>query len=261
MPVKIWNREDGKLTNRVETSRADSYRGERYRSDAEALDRTLDQMLDRAVELSASVVTEEAEQRAFIKRWAVGRALRESGLLQSKYWDPQEEKWLWLAIARKCRIGVRADGRSDQSWRGLIPNRESDPSRIERDVFAVGRWLQDQEIATAMMAFGANRTNAREIYRRGAINSRNLRDVLARWFTEMEPSQRLELTRPKNFVQIAKALAARFPSRGPGSAKRPVHYSDEELHEEVYRVLDPIAVELAPASAESIPRRWFIPRE
>ena len=80
MPVKIWNHEDGKLTNRVETSRGDSYRGERYRSDAEALDRELDGMLDRALELSASAKVRGAEQQAFIKRWAVGRALMESGL-------------------------------------------------------------------------------------------------------------------------------------------------------------------------------------
>ena len=98
------------------------------------------------------------------------------------------------------------------------------------------------------MAFGANRTNARELFRRGAINSKNLRDTLARWFAELEPAQRTELTKPKNFVLLAKALAIRFPGRGPGSAKRPVHYADEELYAAVRTVLDPIAVELASAA-------------
>ena len=245
MPVKIWSRENGKLTNRVETSRGDSYRGERYRSDAEALDREVDRVLDRAVELSASVDAAEAEQQAFIKRWAVGRALMESGLLQSEALDPQEEKWLWLAIARKCRLGVRADGTPEERWHGLIPERESDPKRTERDVFAVGLWLQEQELERAMLAFGASRANAVDVHRRGAINSRNLRDALADWFADLAPLRRSELTRRANFIPLAKALATRFPGRGPGSAKRPVHYSDEELYTEVCQVLDPIAAELA----------------
>ena len=56
MPVKIWNYVDGKLTNSVETSREHSFRGERYRSEAEALDCEIDQMLDRAVELLGTTV-------------------------------------------------------------------------------------------------------------------------------------------------------------------------------------------------------------
>ncbi len=252
MPVKIWNQADGKLTNSVETSRGDSYRGERYRLDAEALDWEIDQTLDRAVELSASVRATGTEQQAFVKRWAVGRALMESGLLQSNHLDPGEQKWLWQAIARKCRLGVRADGSSENAWHELTPHREPDPTRLERDVFAVGLWLQEQELATAMMAFGGSRTNAREIYRRGAIRTKNLRDVLARWFRELEPPQRSHLAKPGNFLPLARALAIRFPGRGPGSAKRPVHYSDEELYEEIRKVLDPVAAELTSAEAKPV---------
>ena len=158
-----------------------------------------------------------------------------------------EQKWLWLAIARKCRLIVRSDGSPAESWRGLIPDREVDPTRIERDVFAMGRWLQEQEIQQATASFGASLTNAREIHRRGAINSKNLRDVLARWFSELCAERRSDLTRNANFVQLAKALAKRFPARGPGSAKRPVHYTEDELYEEVCKVLDPISANVAPS--------------
>lgn len=250
MPVLLWNQAGDSLTSSVETSRQDSLRGEGFRADAEALDLEIDEMLDRAVELVTDVEMAEAEQRAFVKRWAVGRAVMESGLVQSEHLDPGEQMSLWQAIARKCRLGVRADGSSEKAWQELTPHREPDPTRLERDVFAVGLWLQEQELATAMMAFGGSRTNAREIYRRGAIRTKNVRDVLARWFGELEPSQRLTLTKPGNFLSLARALATRFPGRGPGSAKRPVHYSDEELYAEVCKVLNPIADELIPTDAE-----------
>ena len=247
MPVKIWDRSsDGVLSSRVETSRSCSYRGERYRPDAEALDKEIDRMLDHAVVLSTRVRSEEARQHSFVKRWSLGRALAESRLTESDYLETAEWKWLWLAIARKCRLSVRSDGSSEESWSGLIPKRELDPSRIERDVFAMGRWLQEQEIEPAMASLGASLTNAREIHRRGAINSKNLREALAHWFSEMCAERRSELTKNVNFVPLAKALARRFPARGPGSAKWPVHYSETELYEEVCKVLEPIAANLLP---------------
>ena len=101
-----------------------------------------------------------------------------------------------------------------------------------------------------MASFGASLANAREIHRRGAINSKSLRDALSHWFGELSPVRRSELTKNGNFVPLAKALAKRFPARGPGSAKRPVHYSVEELYEEVCNVLDPLAADLAPESEE-----------
>ena len=154
MPVKIWDRtNDGALTSRVETSRPQSYRGERYRTEAEALDDEIDRMLDHAVSLSACVSEIGAKQLPFVKRWAIGRALTESRLSDSEYLDTEEQKLLWLAIARKCRLGVRSDSSPEESWSGLIPNRESDPYRIERDVFAMGKWLQEQEIESALATF------------------------------------------------------------------------------------------------------------
>ena len=249
MPVRIWDRtSEGALTSRVETSRSRSYRGERYRTDAEALDEEIDQMLDHAVELSECAPAVEVGQQSFVRRWSIGRALAESRLSESEHLETAERRWLWLAIARKCRLAVRSDGSPEESWSGLIPSRASDPRRIERDIFAMGRWLQEQEIKPAMASFGASLANAREIHRRGAINSKNLRDALAHWFGELAPALRSELTKNEYFVALAKALAKRFPARGPGSAKRPVHYSQNELHEEVSKVLEPIAASLTPES-------------
>ena len=94
-----------------------------------------------------------------------------------------------------------------------------------------------------MASFGASLSNAREIHSRGAINSKNMRDSLARWFWELTTSRRAEFTKNESYIQLVKALARRFPARGLGSAKRPVHYSEEELYEEVRKVLDPIAAE------------------
>ena len=247
MPVKLWHRVGDSLTSSVETSRRDSIRGEYFRADAEALDEEIDRMLDRAVALSASVEVPEVEQQAFVQRWAIGRALKESGILQSEHLDPGDEKSLWTAIAHKCRLGVRADGSLERAWGKLVLHREADPKRIERDVFALGLWLQEQDLASAMMTFGAKFFNARRLHGREAISSCNLRDALARWLEAFDNSRRAELVRRENFEMLAKALAARFPARGPGSAKRPVHYSDEELYAEIRKVLDPLAEQLAPA--------------
>ena len=245
MPVKIWNLENGQLTNSVKTSRDDSYRGEQYRGEAEALDEEIDRMLDQAAALSTGVSIAKIEQ-PIVKRWAVGRALAESQILESAHLDPDDDKWLWLAIARKCRLGVRADGSTKEVWRGLIPDRESDPRRIERDVFAMGLWLQEQELKPTITTFGTNLKNAQQIHRRGALSSKKMRESLERWSADLSPRRRLELMKAENFEHLAKALARRFPARGPGSAKRPVHYSEDELFEEVRKVLDPVSADIVP---------------
>ena len=260
MPVKIWDRiSGGALTSKVETSRSQSYRGERFRADAEKLDGEIDEVLDRAAALSELVSVPDTG-RSFLKRWAVGRALAESGLAESKYLEADEIRWLWLAIARKCRVGVRADGSTEKGWWGLIPSRQSDPRRIERDVFSMGRWLQEQEIEEARASFGASLANAREIHSRAALKSKKMRDALAHWFAELTPTPRSELVKTANFRLLAKALARRFPARGPGSAKRPAHYSENDLYEEVCKVLNPVAAEVVPESKEQ-PSRSGLPIE
>ena len=240
MPVKIWDRSsEGLLTNSVHTTRPTTLRGEEYRGEAEALDQQIDQILDRAAGLTSSAQTQGAASLAFIERWSLGRALAEASLLESSYLELDERKYLWAALARKCRLGVRASGQPAKEWTGLIPEREADPSRIERDVFSRSLWLQEQELSQAQVTFGSRLFNAKELHNREAINSKQLRDALARWLSGLNETRRAQLTSSKTFSAIAKALAARWPSRGPGSAKRPVHYSEEDLYHELCEVLDP----------------------
>ena len=242
MPVKIWDiSPDGILTNSIHTTRRSTLRGEEFREEANALDRQLDQMLDRALELTSSVQTPGSESLAFAKRWSLGRALAESKVLDSPYLELDERKDLWTALARKCRLGIRASGEPEKDWIGLIPEREADPIYIERDVFSRGLWLQEQDLDQARLTFGSRLFNAKELHSRAAINSKQLRDALARWFDGASESRRRQLTTSKTFSHIAKALAARWPSRGPGSAKRPVHYSKNDLYAELCKVLDPLA--------------------
>ena len=245
MPVKIWERSsDGSLSSSIATSRPAGLRGEEFRTVAHALDQEIDKVLDRAIELTPTDDGATADKQLFVNRWAIGRALAETDLLTSDNLEPQEYKFLWLAIARKCRLGVRADGGPENRWHGLIPGRESDPRRIERDVFSVSLWLQEQSTESAMMAFGSKLSNAREIHRRGAINSKKLRDALSHWFENQGTARRAELTNGTKFVALAKAMAARWPARGPGSAKRPVHYSEQELYNELCKTLDPLVEDL-----------------
>ncbi len=245
MPVKIWSlTSDDVLTNEVETSRSDSFRGERYRTDAEALDEEIDQMLDQATALASSVPDAKAGQQSFGRRWSLGRALADSNLSKSQYLEPDELNQLWLAVARKCRLGVRADGASEPGWRELIPNRKSDPQRIEHDVFSRGLWLQEQELEEARLTFGSSLSNANELHRRRPSSHIKMRNALHGWLLRHGETERGLLTATKNFETMAKALAKRWRGRGPGAAKQPVHYSQNELDEEVNRVLEPIALSI-----------------
>ena len=245
MPVKIWERSsDGSLSSSIATIRPAGLRGEEFRTEADALDREIDKVLDRAVELTSQANDAAAEKQTFVKRWAVGRALAESSLLRSENLDLQEHRSLWLAMARKCRLGVRADGRLGNRWRGLIPDRTSDPQRTDRDVFEVSRWLQEQDLESATTAFAGKFGNAQKLYCREALRPLKLRDALARWMMAQPPSRRSMLANNRRYMVILKALRARWPARGPGSAKRPVHYPDDELYKEVCKTLEPVVEEL-----------------
>lgn len=242
MPVKLWGRDDsGTLTSTIRTTRRTGLGGEEFRDEAEPLDKQTDAVLDRAAELSS---TGAAESQDFVKRWAIGRAVAESKLLDSPHLEPDERGFLWSAMALKCRLGIRASGEApEERWRGLIPERDTEPTRIKRDIFAMGHWLQEQELEKALATFGGNLKNADEIQRREALRSERVRSALYRWFSLQDPHHRTYLFKGKQFSRIAKALRKRWPSRGPGSAKRPEHYSDKDLDEEMRRVLAPIAEE------------------
>ncbi len=245
MPVLHWRKRDsGDHWNRVWTTRKSMFGAEEHRPAAEAFDREIDDMLDRAVKLTESVEAGTAGERDFIRRWSLGRALRASQLQKSDNFEPDEDKILWEALSIKCQNGIRSSGKHEPRWRDLIPERDSAPQRIERDVFAGGLWLQEQDLTDASLTFGASLTNARGLHRRHAVSNINLRTALHQWLKTYDETSRRTLTRTKNFETMAKALAKRWPGRGPGSAKQPVHYEQDVLNDELRRVLVPLAAEL-----------------
>ena len=238
MPVKVWDRDDHRrYTSAIRTSRSTRLGGEEFRVEAEELDAQIDTVLDRAVKLSSSSPDERRKTREFVKRWAIGRAVAESRILQSLHMTSEQRSHLWLAMARKCRLGIRSSGAIEERWRMLVPGRALEPRRIERDIFAMGLWLQEQELEDALTTFGGSLSNAKEIQRRESLRSTKLRNALGRWLLCLHSSQRSRLLKGTEFGAIAKALQRRWPSRGPGSAKRPVHLSDHELDREVHRIL------------------------
>ena len=238
MPVKLWDLDDhGRYTSTIRTSRSTRLGGEEFRVEAEELDAQIDTVLDRASQLSSLSPSDRRKSREFLKRWAIGRAVAESCILQSPHIAAEQLSHLWLAMARKCRLGVRSSGTIEEQWRMLVPNRELEPQRIERDIFAIGLWLQEQEFEDALDTFGGSLSNAREIQRRESLRSTKLRSALGRWFLCLDPGRRSQLLKGTAFVTIARALQRRWPSRGPGSAKRPVHFTDDDLDREVDRVL------------------------
>ncbi len=242
MPVLLWSQSDsGELTNPVQTTRRSRFGAEEHRPAATALDREIDDMLDKALDLVTSVHAESQAELAFIRRWALGRALATSHILESTHLEAAENKLLWEALGIKCRLGIRNSGQTEPNWKELIPLRETDPARIERDVFARGLWLQEQEIKDAQDTFGSSVSNVREIHNRSALRSLKLRNALRDWFNRTDEDSRSRLYAIKAFPQLAKALAKRWPGRGPGAAKQPVHYPQDELDAEVRRALGPVA--------------------
>ena len=124
----------------------------------------------------------------------------------------------------------------EERWRTLVPDRALEPQRIERDIFALGLWLQEQELEDALETFGGSLSNAREIQRRESLRSTKLRCALGRWFLFGSESA-LAAAQREEFVAIAKALQRRWPARGPGSAKRPAHLTDHDLDREIHSTL------------------------
>ena len=238
MPVKLWDLDDhGRYISAIRTSRSTRLGGEELRAEAEELDAQIDNVLDRAVQLSSPSPDERPKTREFVKRWAIGRAVAESGIFQSLHMASEQRSDLWLAMGRKCRHGIRSSGAVEEQWRTLVPDRALEPQRIERDIFAMGLWLQEQQLDDALATFGGSLSNAREIQRRESLRSTKLRSALGRWFLCLDSSRRTRLLKGPEFAGIAKALQRRWPSRGPGSAKRPVHFIDHDLDREVHRVL------------------------
>ena len=241
MAVKLWDvDESGHLTSSIRRKGKSGLEAEGYRPQADDLDARIDRLLDTTLEVLGR---EDPNPRhnTFAKRWAIGRGIAESSILEPDNLEPSERADLWRAMARKCRLGIRHDGKRETKspWKDLIPERDIEPKRIERDIFGLGMWLQEQDLNDAKVTFGEGIQNAKHIWSGEALRSRNFRNALATYFWEREQEELEILYRIPQYDILAKALRQRWPSRGKGSAKRPVHYGDSELLQEIQKVLDP----------------------
>ena len=246
MAIKIWNpNPSGKPTSTIKRLGSSGPSAEEHRPQADQIDIQLDGLLDKAVALLDQQDTGHNHNR-FATRWAIGRAIADSQILDSPLLEPGEIPDLWLAMARKCRLGVRHSGEPDSEsrWKGLIFQRDAEPKRVEYDIFGLGIWLQEQDLDDAKLAFGSSIHNAKQIWSGEALRSPKLRQALTDYFANYDDAQRLYICQNYRYALLAKALRRRWPSRGKGSAKRPVHYDQEELSAAICQLLEPITTEI-----------------
>ncbi len=244
MPVKIWEADqEGRPYSRIKTGWDRTLTAEEYRQEAEELDGTLDSVLDAALSQAAAHVTADIPEE-FTRAWAVGRALIESGVLGSPALANERRELLWRALARKCRIGARSSGDVDRRWLNLRPRSAGEPKEPRReggrlDYFQMCRWLAEQDFDDAVATFGGYVRNVWQMLERPALRPIVLRRAVKAWLETFPDKLQRSLLEPRTFAELMKTLRRRWPDRGPGSAKRPVHFAAGDLSTEVARVLGP----------------------
>ena len=98
---------------------------------------------------------------------------------------------------------------------------------------------EEQDLEDAIATFGGSIRNVWQMLERPTLRPINLRRILQTWLSSRPKSARERLFQQKMFAEMMKTLRKRWPDRGPGSAKKPVHYSDDKLKAEVYELLAP----------------------
>lgn len=250
MAVLVWDEREGVLGNSIRTGRRVVLSAEEFRSEAKALDRTLDGVLDMAW-YALAVITEyrngQPRFNAFEQVWVVGRALRVSQIMRHEAMQGEVRTLLWQALAPKAWYGIRYDTTRDLRWRDLIPRNRNmwraqpkNPKAL--DFLEIGNWLSVQQLHDAGEVFSWKFTNAREVYVRPSLQSIELRRALLYWLRRQSPELREALSKSARgkigFEVIPKVLQKRFPSKGRGSALLPQHYPEDELRAIVCETLD-----------------------
>ena len=244
MPVKIWEADhEDHPYSRIKTGWDRILTAEEYRQEAEELDADLDAVLDAALSQVATHVTDDIPQE-FKRAWAVGRALMEAGVFASPALANERRELLWRALARKCRIGARSSGDVDRRWLNLRPRSAGEPREPRReggrlDYFEMCRWLAEQDFEDAVATFGGHVRNVWQMLERPALRPLVLRRAFKAWLETLPDKPRRSLLEPRTFPELMKALRRRWPDRGPGSAKRPTHFAEDDLSTEIASVLEP----------------------
>jgi hypothetical protein len=238
MPVLVWELTERGPQSTVETAWQTAFTPEEVREEAELLDRRLDEILD----LTLTEVTELEGRGApleFVRAWSIGSVLRRSAVLAAPSMRNEPRHLLWLALARKCRTGIRSDRNIDPRWEALRPSTVREPRREGRklDYFEMCLWLAEQPFDEAFETFGGSVRNVWQMLERPTLRPLVMRRALLAWLKQ-EEDLRSQLLKPNLFPELMKTLRARWPDRGPGSAKRPVHYGEDELISEINVLLD-----------------------
>jgi hypothetical protein len=242
MPVKIWDASENGLSSKVVTDWDTIWTSEEYREDAEELDRHLDEVLDgalRRIQNSKHTGTPPS----FLRAWAVGRALRQSGVFDSPALKSERRQLLWRALARKCRTGARSTREEDRRWLDLRPSKEREPRREggRLDYFEMCWWLAEQDLEDAIATFGGSIRNVWQMLERPALQPISVRQALQSWLDCQPEPIKEKLLEQQMFAELMKTLRRRWPDRGPGSAKKPIHYNDNAVRTEVHKLLSPFA--------------------
>lgn len=246
MPVLMWlQNKDSKRYTTIKTSWNTEFDGEEHRDLAEALDAEIDKVLDNAVKLMDSRL-ELGAQREFIRTWSMGRSIANSGILQHKAMQNEVRLNLWQAMEQKALLGIRSNGDTETGWRRVRSNVDHVISRPDRHLFEIGLWMQQQEFEDATIVFMGRSSNPERAFLRQSMRSLKIRQALQRWLSNQDDETLAWLSKTSNYVSIYKAVAKRWPDRGPGSAKRPEHYSQQRLDTELAKTLEPIIQQAKP---------------
>lgn len=243
MPVIVWELTDEGPRGTVETD-WQVFTPEEVREEAEELDRSLDVILDGALKMASEVALAKAPPE-FTRAWAIGASLRQASILEAPALVNEPRQRLWLAMARKCRTGIRADASLSAEWQSLRPSATREPRRegARLDHFEMCLWLSEQSFDDAAFTFGGSVRNVWQMLERPTLRPLVVRGALKAWLQSLPTATRENAVQPTMFPGLMKALRSRWPDRGPGSAKRPVHFDADTLAKEVSRILQPLTEE------------------
>ena len=250
MAVLLWSEQDGILNNEIRSGWRVFLSAEEFRPEAEALDARLDVLLDMAWSALAIIAKDKGGElvpESFDQVWTVGRAVWREGVLRHEAMKGEVRHLLWQALVAKCWYGVRADATREPRWRDLLPKKSRKWRTHPRDASSyrfleIGHWLREHHYQEAGELFQWNLTKAQDFWDRTSLRTPVLRAAVLAWLREQPDSFREQLKRGARGSggarALVKALARRFPSRGPGSARLPQHYEPDELQRIVNDVLD-----------------------
>jgi hypothetical protein len=138
-------------------------------------------------------------------------------------------------------LGAKSDGSIESRWGDLIPPERAKPVvRDAKDLpyLEMCDWLAAESLKDAELTFGGQVSHAWQMLDRAALRSPEIRHALREWLGSLSEEDRSRLMERGPYREMMKALRARWPDRGPGSARRPVHLEPDDLRAEVANVLN-----------------------